>query len=100
MEQANGNCLMANTDTISLQRLPDSEADLNSWVKQLTNAINADIREYEVAADQYCWRLSIQGKHYLLFYSELCLAAWLEPLEALDNRVLDSLEAAGYVIKV
>ncbi|MGM0526488.1 MAG: DUF3630 family protein [Pseudomonadota bacterium] len=91
---------MANTNTISLQPLPNSEAELDSWAKQLTNAINADIREHEVAADQYCWRLSVQGKHYLLFYSQLCLAAWLEPLETLDNKVLDSLEAAGYVIKV
>ncbi|RUO73559.1 DUF3630 family protein [Idiomarina seosinensis] len=91
---------MANTDTISLQQLPSSEAELDSWVRQLTQAINAEIREHEVGADQYCWRLSIQGKHYLLFYSELCIAAWLEPLENLDNKVLHLLEAAGYVTKV
>lgn len=77
---------MAN-DIVRLNTLPTSDEKLPDWAAQITALIGADIREYEVAADQHCWRLSIQQKHWLLIYSAICEAAWLQSLEGDDGNI-------------
>ncbi|MGM0481168.1 MAG: DUF3630 family protein [Pseudomonadota bacterium] len=89
---------MADTeDTIVLADLPASESACDGWAQQLAARVNGIIREKELGADQFCWRLSIKHRHWLLFYSDLCEAAWLQPLEQADPDVLQSLKSAGYV---
>lgn len=93
----NDNYSMVNDDNITLSTKPASETELTAWAEQLAEDINARIREYEEAADQYCWRLSINEKHWLLFYSALCEAAWLQPLEGNIDAVVNGLRDKGYV---
>ena len=87
---------MADT-TITLNHVPQDEAQIDDWAQRVSDAINATIREQEVAADQYCWRLSINHKHWLLNYSAICDAAWLEPLENVDPTVIDALNREGFL---
>lgn len=82
--------------TITLKNTP-SEAELELWVNQLCERIGAAIREREQAADQFCWRLSINGRHWLLFYSNLCEAVWLQALEHPEPDVKARLAEHGYV---
>ncbi|MGO1328614.1 MAG: DUF3630 family protein, partial [Idiomarina loihiensis] len=63
-------------NVITLKSTPP-EADHELWVTKLCERIGATIREKEWAADQFCWRLSINQRHWLLFYSEICDAVWL-----------------------
>lgn len=82
---------------IVLSYLPDDEQQLQSWAERVAEVINATIREREDAADQYCWRLSINQRHWLLTYSDLCQAAWLQALENNSDSVLERLHKVGYV---
>lgn len=88
---------MDSQQVVNLTRLPTSEDEREQWADALATCLNAEIREREVAADQYCWRLSINHRHWLLFYSEICQAAWLEALEGDIGEVNDQLNDAGYV---
>ena len=71
-------------DTLQLSCLPshDDLHSLQQWAERLAHLLAADIREFELAADQYCWRLSIAEQHWLLFYSALCQSVWLQALES------------------
>ncbi|WP_404400738.1 DUF3630 family protein [Idiomarina seosinensis] len=97
MAQVNGSYLMADNESIVLAVLPATEAEYDDWADRLATCVDASIRGCEVAADQYCWQLSINHRHWLLHYSDICDAAWLEPLEGADVGVLQALNAAGYV---
>lgn len=96
MGQANGSYLMAN-NTIILNYLPQDEANIERWANNLAAIVNATVREAEIAADQYCWRLSIDHKHWLLTFSFICESAWLEPLEEADPEVSEALRDKGYL---
>ncbi|MBL4741942.1 MAG: hypothetical protein CMF12_02330 [Idiomarina sp.] len=87
---------MADT-TIVLNHLPNDEAELDDWASEIVNAIGASVRETEVAADQYCWRLSINHQHWLLNYSAICESAWLQPLESSPAEVVEKLRCKGYL---
>lgn len=84
-------------DVVVLNSPPGSELQLQSWAEQLATAIGASIRESEVGADQYCWRLSIHNRHWLLFYSALCDAVWIQALEGFDDEVKGLLRQQGYI---
>ena len=86
---------MADFDTLLLTHRPDGEANLDAWAAQTAAELGATVRESEQAADHYCWRLSINGRHWLMFYSYLCEAAWLQPLEGMDEHVVETLQARG-----
>ena len=73
------------------------EAELELWVDELCERIGATVREREQAADQFCWRLSINQRHWLLFYSEICDAIWLQALEEPQPAVQAKLAEHGYV---
>ncbi|AVJ57162.1 DUF3630 domain-containing protein [Idiomarina sp. OT37-5b] len=88
---------MADLDTLILKHRPTAETDIDSWASDVAAALDATIRESELAADQYCWRLSIRNRHWLLFYSHLCEAAWLQPLEGVDKEVMTALQAEDYI---
>lgn len=83
-------------DIITLTRTPPSEG-MDDWVGTLCQCIGATIREKEQAADQFCWRLSLQSRHWLLFYSEICDAVWLQPLESCESPVKTRLMKNGYL---
>lgn len=83
-------------NTITLKNTP-CEADIELWVNQFCERIGATIREREQAADQFCWRLSINQRHWLLFYSNICDAVWLQPLEHTGPEVKKRLAEHGYV---
>jgi hypothetical protein len=83
-------------NVITLKSTPP-EAELELWVDELCERIGATIREKEQAADQFCWRLSINQRHWLLFYSEICDAVWLQALEGLEPTVEAKLAELGYV---
>ncbi|MGM0430499.1 MAG: DUF3630 family protein [Pseudomonadota bacterium] len=74
---------------------PEAESEL--WIDELCERIGATIREKEQAADQFCWRLSINQRHWLLFYSEICDATWLQALEEPEPAVEAKLAEHGYV---
>ncbi|RUO79893.1 DUF3630 domain-containing protein [Idiomarina tyrosinivorans] len=73
------------------------EAELDVWAAQVASAAGGRVRECEVAADQWCWRLTIDQQHALLLYSTMCQAAWLELLERPQVDVTERLKRAGYV---
>ncbi|HAS15041.1 MULTISPECIES: DUF3630 family protein [Idiomarina] len=83
-------------NVITLKSTPP-EAELELWVDELCERIGATVREREQAADQFCWRLSINQRHWLLFYSEICDAIWLQALEEPQPAVQAKLAEHGYV---
>lgn len=83
-------------NVITLKSTPP-EADHELWVNELCERIGATIREKEWAADQFCWRLSINQRHWLLFYSEICDAVWLQALEEPETALEARLAEYGYV---
>ncbi|KPD21025.1 DUF3630 family protein [Idiomarina abyssalis] len=83
-------------NVITLKSTPP-EAELELWVDELCERIGATVREREQAADQFCWRLSINQRHWLLFYSEICDATWLQALEEPQPAVQAKLAEHGYV---
>lgn len=93
MEQASGSYLMANT--IQLSSTPACESKLSAWGASIAATLGADIKEFEQAADHYCWRLAIERQHWLLFYSPICESAWLEPLEQPSDHVRNQLKRRG-----
>lgn len=84
-------------DNIITLKVTPPEATLDSWVNELCECIGATVREKELAADQFCWRLSLNQRHWLLFYSEICDAAWLQALEKPEPAVEARLAEHGYV---
>ena len=83
-------------NVITLKSTPP-ESELELWVDELCERIGATVREREQAADQFCWRLSINQRHWLLFYSEICDAIWLQALEEPQPAVQAKLAEHGYV---
>lgn len=83
-------------DIITLNSTPP-EAEVEFWVTELCECIGATVREKEQAADQFCWRLSIHQRHWLLFYSAICDAAWLQALDEPEAAVEARLADHGYV---
>lgn len=84
------------SSVVTLKNTP-AEHELDSWVATLCDVINADIREKEMAADQFCWRLTINNQHWLLFYSEICDAVWLQALEGMSEEIIKNLRHADYL---
>lgn len=87
---------ITDNSVIALQHTPP-ESEVDRWVTTLCETIKAHIREKEEAADQLCWRLTIHNQHWLLFYSSICDAAWLQALEGMSEEVIKNLRDADYI---
>ncbi len=98
-EQVSGSYLMdeANDQSIITLNGKPAEQELDNWVAALCDTLDARIREKEIAADQFCWRLTINNQHWLLFYSEICDAVWLQALEEMSEEVIKNLRHADYI---
>jgi len=77
---------------VLLFRLRAAQCDqIEAWANALISRLGCRLIEREQGADRLAWVLEMEGRHLLLQFELYSASAWLEPLRAADEALLDRL---------